>query len=159
MPDKRKRSKSAKGESEVWVSPDLMLKLKGAEGNRGVPLPQSPYLVLADRFLGLVQADGASPRHRAATTHAGHKSRENVAAPEPPRRVIAASAAAGAGSEGVLSSIPPRMLYPKPPLRPASPKPPKLSLSRPPARPNLPKLKPPKPPKLSFGYLRRKDAK
>lgn len=154
MPQKRKRPKP-KAPPQVWVSPDLMLKLKGAEGNRGVPLPQSPYLVLADHFLGLVPSDAASPRHRPASGHVAHKSRES-APPEPPLRALAASAAAGTGPEGVISSIPPRMAYPKPPQRPAPPKPPKLSLSRPPARPKLPQLKPPKPPKLSFGYLRSK---
>ena len=154
MSSKRKRPKAAKSQPEVWVSPDLMDKLKGTDGHRGVPLPQSPYLVLADRFLGFLPSESASkPPHRAAAQPA-HKTRE-VAAPEPPPKAMAAAAAAGAGPE-MLSSVPPRMSYPKPPARPQPPKPPKLAISKLPARPNLPKLHPPRPPKLSFGYRRPK---
>jgi hypothetical protein len=153
MPPRRKRPKATKSQPEVWVSPDLMSTLKGAGGHRGVPLPQSPYLLLADRFLGL-GPDGtvvSKPAHRAASGNSGHKPRESAAAPEPAPRAMAA-AAAGAGSDGVVSSIPPRIVYPKPPARPAPPKPPRLTV----ARPNLPRLQPPKPPKMSFAYRRRK---
>ena len=42
---------------QVWVAPDLMRRMKGADGNRGLPVPQSPYLALADKFLG-AESDG-----------------------------------------------------------------------------------------------------
>ena len=149
MGPKKKRPKSTEKQPEVWVSPDLMQKLKGVNGNRGVPVPQSPYLVLADRFLGLLPNESAMPskttHHRSAPTHPAHKTREAAPVPEPPARAMAAAAAAGA-ADGLLSSIPPRVVYPKPPARPSTPLPPKLVASR---------LNPPKPQKLSFGYRRR----
>ena len=154
MPSKGKRSKATKSQPEVWVSPDLMNKLKGTDGHRAGSVPQSPYLALADHFLGLAPSESIAGKtaHRAAPAHLGHKTREAAVPPEPPPRAVAAAAANTAASEGVLSSIPPRMVYPKPPARPTPPRPPKLAV----ARLNLPKLQPPKPPKMSFGYRRRK---
>ncbi len=161
MPPKKKRSKATKSPPEVWVSPDLMRKLKGADEHRAGPMPHSPYLALADRFLGVLPSESSASKSTARTSaghgahHAAHKSKEAAPSPEPPR-AMAAATAAGAGPEAVLSSVPPRILYPKPPVRPAPPKPPKLTRSGPPARPNPPQLHPPKPPKMSFGYRRRK---
>ena len=160
MGPKKRYPKSTEKQPEVWVSPDLMQKLKGADGNRGVPVPQSPYLVLADHFLGLLPNESAMPsktaQHRVAPSHPVHKTRDAAPAPEPPPRAMAAAAGAGA-ADGVLNAMPPRIVYPKPPARPASPPPPKLAASRPPARPHVPKLQPPKPPRLSFGYRRKVD--
>lgn len=154
MPSKGKRPKATKSQPEVWVSPDLMNKLKGTDGHRAGSMPQSPYLALADHFLGLAPSESGAGKaaHRAAPAHPGHKTREAAETPEPPPRAMAAAAAAGAASEGVLSSIAPRMIYPKPPARPNPPRPPKLAV----ARLNVPKLQAPKPPKMSFGYRRRK---
>lgn len=154
MPRKKKRSNAAKGQPEVWVSADLMHKLKGPGGSRGAHVPQSPYLLLADRFLGLTPNDVVVGKatHRTPTPHI-HKPKEPPAAPEAPLRAMAAAAA----TDGVLSTAMPRMVYPKPPTRLAPPKPPRMLLSRPPARPKLPKLQPPKPPKVSFGYRSRKS--
>lgn len=152
MPPKRKR-KATKAPPEVWVSPDLMQKLKGVDGHRGVHVPQSPFLALADRFLGMAPGESAGkPAHRASAAHPASRTREAAAAPEPPTRVMAAAAGAGTGPDGVSTTLPPRPTYPHPPLRSAPPRPPKLAVSR----PNPPKLQPPKPPKLSFAYRRRK---
>lgn len=153
MPRKKRRSNAAKGQPEVWVSADLMHKLKGPGGSRGAHVPQSPYLLLADRFLGLTPNDVVVGKatHRTPTPHI-HKPKEPPAAPEAPPRAMAAAA-----TDGVLSTAMPRMVYPKPPTRLAPPKPPRMLLSRPPARPKLPKLQPPKPPKVSFGYRSRKS--
>ncbi len=157
MPRKEKRPKAAKSPPEVWVSPDLMRKLKGADEHRPGAVPHSPYLALADGFLGVAPSESAGSRsaHRAAPAHPVPRTREAAPAPEPPR-AMAAAAAAGAGSGAMLSSMLPRVLYPKPPARPASPRPPKIVLSGLPARPNPPKLHPPKPPKMSFSYRRQK---
>ncbi len=157
MPPKKRKQPEAAKTPEVWVSPDLMLKLKGAGGTRGVPMPQSPYLALADQFLGLLPHEGIVGKtiHR-PTPHPAHKPKEASAVPEPPPRAMAAGAA---GQDAVLTTVPPRVVYPKPPARPTIPPPPKLALSHPPARPNLPKLRAPKPPKLSFRYRRRKSQK
>lgn len=150
MPSKGKRSKATKSQPEVWVSPDLMNKLKGTDGHRAGSMPQSPFLALADHFLGLAPSGSVPGKsgHRAVPAHPGHKTREVTVPPEPPPRAMAAAAA----SERVLSTVPPRMVYPKPPARPTPPRPPKLVV----ARRNLPKLQAPKPPKVSFGYRRRK---
>ncbi len=156
---KKKRPKAAKGPPEVWVSPDLMLKLKGAGGTRGVPMPQSPYLALADRFLGLLPHESVAGKtaHRPAP-HPTHKTKQATTATEPPPRAMVAAAGA-TEPDAVLTTVPPRIVYPRPPARPIIPPPPRRAVSRPPARPNLPKLQPPKPPKLSFGYRRRKAEK
>ncbi len=160
MPPKKKRPKATKSPPEVWVSPDLMRKLKGADEHRAGPMPHSPYLALADHFLGVAPGESAPSKsaHRALPGHGIHKTRESTPAPEPPRALAAAAAAgaSSASSETMLSSVPPRVLYPKPPSRPAAPRPPKLSISGLPARPSPPKLHPPKPPKMSFGYRRAK---
>lgn len=133
-----------------------MRKLKGADEFRPGPVPQSPYLSLADRFLGVAPSESAAGKgvERPVPGHSVRKTKEAAAAAEP-ARAMAAAAAAG-GSEGLLSSMPARILYPKPPARPAAPRPPKIARSGPPARPNPPQLRPPKPPKMSFGYRRQK---
>jgi hypothetical protein len=158
MPSKLKRSKATKSPPEVWVSPDLMRKLKGAHEDRAGHVPHSPYLALADRFLGIMPGDSSGSKG-APRSGPGHiqKPREATAPPVPARAIAAAAATgAGTGSNTVLGSLPPRIDYPKPPARPAVPKPPKFIMSGLPSRPNPPKLHPPKPPKQSFGYRRRK---
>lgn len=122
-------------------------------------MPQSPYLALADRFLGLLPHESVAGKtvHRPAQ-HPTHKTKEATAAPEIPPRTLAVAAGATV-PDAVLTTVPPRIMYPKPPARPVIPPPPKLAASHPPARPNLPKLQAPKPPKLSFGYRRRKAEK
>jgi len=150
---KKRRAKTSKNQPEVWVSPDLTMKLKGTGAHRGGAVPHSPYLALADRFLGLMPNDphpGRAP-HRSAPAHPTHKTRE-ATAPEP-LRAMSAAASAGMGAEPMITSSPARMIYPKPAVRP---KPPKLMVSKPPARPKTPRLQPPKPPKVSFGYRRPK---
>lgn len=161
MASKKMRTKAAGRQPEVWVAPDLMQRLKGADGNRGVPVPQSPYLMLADEFLGVMPHESAASRHahRSAPGHGAHKNRESEASAEAAPRAMAAAAGVAAGgsvTHGLLANVLPRVTYPKPPARPVVPHPPKLSASRPPARPSPPKLRAPKPPKLSFGYRRRK---
>lgn len=159
MASSRKRPKANKRQPEVWVAPDLMQRLKGVEGSRGVHVPQSPYLDLADQFLGFTahESSGSRSVHRPVTAHATHRPKELVE-PEPPPRamVMAAGASAGAAPSPTFTSVPPRTSYPKPPARPAPPRPPKLAMSGLPARPHPPKLNNPKPPKVSFSYRRRK---
>ncbi len=132
----RKGHKKGAKAPEVWVAPDLMRRMKGADGNRGLPLPQSPYLALADKFLGVDPV--------------AHQDREPLpVAPEPPSRktdsreappaVMAAAAAAGAGGA--------RIAFPKPPAGPMIPRPPRLALPKPmPGK--RPRVNPPKPPRL-----------
>lgn len=157
MPSKQKRSKATKSPPEVWVSPDLMQKLKGGHEDRAGHVPHSPYLALADHFLGILPGEGSASKaaQRPGGVHA-QKAREAAVSAAEPARAMGAAAAAGGGAEAVLGSLPPRIAYPRPPARPALPKLPKLTLSGPPSRPNPPRLQPPKPPKMSFGYRRRK---
>jgi hypothetical protein len=118
MPRSRKgpRDRNAGG---LWVSADLALKLKGPQGSRGVRLPQSPYLDLADKFLGKAHASAAPPIREPVD--------EDIATP-----------ALGRTKRKQIS-------FPRLPPLVSRPKPPRLTLPKPnpPKRPklNVPKLR------------------
>ena len=116
------------------MAPDLMRRMKGADGNRGLPIAQSPYLALADKFLG-PEAQGAAPE---VSPHDAPGPTE-----EGERKPLAMAAAASAGMPGMRA-------FPKPPVGRVVPKPPRLAGPKPAARPHAPKpprINPPKPPK------------
>ena len=120
---------------EVWVAPDLMRRMKGADGNRGLPVPQSPYLALADKFLGV---DPFVHERREPHAAVPEPTSRKTDAREAPPAAMAAAAAAGAGVT--------RIAFPKPPAGPMVPKPPRLALPKPiPGK--RPRVNPPKPPR------------
>ncbi len=134
MPRRTKGTKQGKNGAEVWVSSDLMVKLKGAEGNRGLPLPQSPYLTLADKFLGLNGDSPTKPHHKNEDDHSDRQ-RQATRIEESPR-VLAA----------VVSGSP---VVPQPPSVPRGVPPGRLKPPKPP-HVEIPRFSRPKPPKLNY---------
>lgn len=127
----KKAAKKSRKAPEVWVAPDLMRRMKGADGNRGLPVPHSPYLALADKFLGY---DGEKDSPASSLVQPPANAEPRPSADEPKRM----AAAAGAGT---VSRV-----FPKPPSGLVVPKPPRLTLPKP-SPPKPPRINPPKPPK------------
>jgi hypothetical protein len=139
MPRKRRTANPEKA-PKVWIAPEWPARLHESRSSHALSSDFSRYLDLADRVLANQENDlrRAKVEEPAGQNGAG---RHGQTAPLPDI------------AEALLGSTSAKVVLPKPPKRPASPKPRKLEMPKPPVTPKLDKPRKmnfPKPPRRNW---------
>lgn len=139
MPRKRRTANPEKM-PKVWIAPEWSARLHESRSSHALSSDFSRYLDLADRVLANQENDLRRPK---VEEPAGQNGAGRHGEPAPLPDI----------SETILARASAKVVLPKPPKRPASPKPRRVMIPKPPATPKLAKprkMNYPKPPRRNW---------